>query len=422
MKDHVTLWLEGGCTLLGSKSLEDYPKIIPGVRSWTDQYVNHSLIYGENLKNISIRGRGTINGNGKAFLWKKYGNRPYVIRLVSCRDVLVEGIRLEDSAMWMQHYLACDRVNLRGITVFNFASYNNDGVDIDSCRDVCISDCRFESDDDGITLKSTLDRPCENVVITNCTAASHANAIKAGTESHGGFKNITISNCTVSSPRHKKVLYGCQRGQVGIALEIVDGGHLDRVSVDNVAIEGVSVPIFMRLGNRARIFTEGIPKPDVGTFRNVTVSNIVATGVSPTGCAIAGIPGHPIENVSLSNIQLTFEGGGTLEQASKIIEEKEDKYPCGLMFGPLPAYGFYCRHVKGLSLTNVRLQTTEPDLRHSLVCDDVQNVSIMGFDAQYSTGAAAMIRLTGVDGTLISGCVPGMSNGVFLAVEGPRTQ
>ena len=141
------------------------------MRSYTDNYVDRSLIAGENLQNVAIRGRGTIDGNGGKFRWPQYLTRPYAIRLVHCRDVLVEGVTMRNSAMWMQHYLACDRVAMRGVTVYNHATYNNDGLDIDGCHDVCVSDCIFDSDDDAITLKSTLDRACENVTITNCIAA-----------------------------------------------------------------------------------------------------------------------------------------------------------------------------------------------------------------------------------------------------------
>jgi polygalacturonase len=160
-----------------------------------------------------------------------------------------------------------------------------------------------------------------------------------GTESGGGFQNITVTNCTICSPRYSKVTYGRQRGLAGLALEIVDGGTLDRVAISNVVMKGVSVPIFMRLGNRARQYGSGGRQPGVGTFRNVVVNNIVATEVSSVGCSITGLPGHPVENVSLSNVKLTFEGGGTREDASREIPEKAASYPESTMFGTLPAYG-----------------------------------------------------------------------------------
>ena len=134
-------------------------------------------------------------------------------------------------------------------------------MDIDGCRDVCISDCIFHCDDDGITLKSTMERSCENVVVTNCVVSTHCNAIKMGTESHGGFKNITISNCAVYPARTPGFAHQEPDGQSGIALMTVDGGHLDGVTISNISIQGMLCPIFMRLGNRGRIFTEGVPRP-----------------------------------------------------------------------------------------------------------------------------------------------------------------
>jgi hypothetical protein len=348
MKSHVTLLLDAGCVLLGSTDPGDYPETRPAVRSYTDAYVCQSLIAGEDLDDIAIRGSGTIDGNGAAFRWKEYQNRPYLIRLVNCRDVLVEGVKLRNSAMWMQHYLACDRVRIVGITVWNHATYNNDGVDIDACHDVTISNCMIDSDDDALCLKSTLERACKNVTVSNCVLSSHANAIKMGTESNGGFQNITITNCTICSPRYSQVTYGCQRGLAGIALEIVDGGDLDGVVLSNIAMRGVTVPIFIRLGNRARPFKPGMPKPEVGRFRNVSLNNIVATGVSNVGCSITGLPQHPVENVTFRDIRIEFEGGGSRAEAGKQVPEKADSYPESTMFGVLPAYGFYCRHARGL--------------------------------------------------------------------------
>jgi len=292
LKDHVTLYLEEGSVLLGSTEIADFPKNVPGFRSYTDSYVTQSLIYGENLHDIAITGRGTIDGQGAAFLWKDYGNRPYIIRFITCRDILVQGITLTNSPMWMQHYLACDFVTIHGIKVDNHCTYNNDMLDIDCCHNVHISDCTGSSDDDALTLKSTSDRACENVTITNCILASHCNAIKMGTESNGGFKNITISNCAINSQFKEKGYYGGIKGSSGISLEIVDGGTMENVTISNITIKGVSVPLFLRLGNRARPFRKDMEKPGMGAMRNVVISNITAANVEKIGCSITGLPGQ----------------------------------------------------------------------------------------------------------------------------------
>ena len=308
LKSRVTLHIDFGATLLGSTDGDDYPANPCGFRSYTDQYVRQALLWGENLHDVAIIGRGTIDGQGAAFKDLPWLKRPYAIRLITCRNVLVEGLTLRNSAMWMQHYLACDFVTIRGINVYNHCNGNNDMIDIDCCRDVIVSDCFGDTDDDALTLKSTADRPCENIAITNCILSSHCNAIKMGTESNGGFKNIAITNCVIRPSNVREAYAGTPNGLAGIALEIVDGGVLDGVTISNLSIDGTTAPIFVRLGNRARPFKKNMPKPAMGALRNVVISNIVATGASKTGCSITGLPGHPVRNVTLSNIKLSSAG------------------------------------------------------------------------------------------------------------------
>ena len=428
LRSHVTLRVEAGATLLGSTNIAHYPNNIPPLRSYTDSYVKQSLIAGENLENIGITGRGLIDGQGESF--KHEGrkptdidrDRPYLIRLVNCRDVLVENVRLQHSAMWMEHYLGCERVTIRGIHVWNFGNANNDGLDLDGCKDCTVSQCVFESDDDGITLKSTFERPCESITVSDCVARSHCNAIKLGTESNGGFKNITIANCVVTSPTNTNAFYGRSRGMSGISLETVDGGKLERIAISNITIHGVNVPLFLRLGDRARPFKEGMAPPPIGTLQDVVINNIVATGMGKTGCSITGLPGHAVENVSLSNISLTFEGGGARKLAEKKVQEYPARYPESSMFGDLPAYGLYCRHVKGLRLSNVQLKTTDADPRHAMVFDDVENLAVDGFDASFWPGGAAMLSLMQVRDAFIRGCQPRAKEGVFLKLAGEKSR
>ena len=243
-------------------------------------------------------------------------------------------------------------------------------IDIDGCRNVVVSDCVGDTDDDALTLKSTGAQPTEHVVVTNCILSSHCNALKAGTESSGGFKDIAISNCVIRRSSVKENRSGRPEGLAGIALEIVDGGTLERVAISNIVIEGTVAPIFMRLGNRARPPQKSDPKPSTGIFRNVSISNVVATGASKTGCAFSGIPGHPLENIMLSHISIAFAGGGT--RVVDKVPEVEDKYPESTMFGPLPAYGFYFRHVRNVHLHDVELKCDTPDARPSIVAVDAR--------------------------------------------------
>ena len=313
--------------------------------------------------------------------------------------------------MWVQHYLACDDVRISGLTVQSHVNANNDGIDIDSCRRVTIAGCNIDSGDDAIVLKSCSARPCQDVVVSGCVLRSTCNALKMGTESNGGFQNIVLTGCAIYDTR-----------LAGVALEIVDGGAMDRIVVSDLTMTGVGAPLFLRLGNRARPFKEGMDTPGIGSMRNVTISNIEATGANPTGCAIAGLPEARIENVTLSNVRLSFAGGGTADQASRSIPDEAQKYPEYAMFGKLPAYGIYCRHVDGLKLTNIQLQLAGVDKRHALVFDDVRNVTVDGLDAAWSNGAASSLRLTDVRDVWIRGCRPVPGIDVFLKVQGTRTE
>ncbi len=391
MKSGVTLRLDAACTLLGSKNLKDYPQTVQAFRSYTDNYTNKSLIYGEKLDRIAITGSGIIDGQGASFKGP-YLVRPYMIRFIQCRNVTVKDITLKNSPMWVQHYLACDDVRISGITVRSVVNANNDGINIDSCERVVISDCNIRSGDDAIVLKSTSARICRNVTVSNCVLSTRCNALKMGTESNGGFENIVMTGCSIYDTR-----------LAGVALEIVDGGTMDGVVVSNITMNKIGAPIFLRLGNRARPFKKDMAKPGIGKMRNITISNIEAAGANATGCAISGLPQAKIENITLSNIRLSFAGGGTGEDAVRAVPERPDAYPEYSMFGKLPAYGLYCRHVKGLKLLNVQLQLTDSDRRQGLVMEDVEDALIDNLTGPYPPEADSTIRLTDVKEVFIRG-------------------
>ena len=378
MKSNVELRIEEGSILLGSVDLKQYPKTKTNFPSYTDNYTERSLIYGENLQNVSITGKGTIDFQGSGFEGS-YKKRPYGIRLITSNNILVEGLTLKNSAMWMQHYLACDSLEIRGITVWNHGNKNNDGIDIDGCHHVIIEDCIIDTDDDGICLKSTSERLCEDVIIRNCTIGSHCNGIKCGTESTGGFRDIRIQDCRMIPSKQEKVIYGKGTGLAGIALEIVDGGIMDNVTVSGINISGYMAPVFIRLGNRGRLYKKGQNKPGVGIMQNISLSEIISTGSSNMGCMVAGISGHPIRNLLFSNIKLSFQGGGKPEDGTRQFDEKAAAYPECTMFGErLPAYGFYFWHVDGLILKNVELTTEEVDQRNAILFEEVTNILLNG--------------------------------------------
>ncbi len=382
LRDNVNLHLQEGATLLGSTNLEDYPEIQTRLRSYYEEVVLRSLIFAEHLSHISITGKGTIDGQGAAFVVTsnkkpdRYLDRPYIIRMISCKNVQVKDINLRNSAMWMQHYLACENLTITGIKVYNHANQNNDMIDIDGCRNVIISDCYGDTDDDALTFKSTSEYSCENITVTNCILSSHCNAIKCGTESTGGFKNFTISNCVIKPSEDEVPIFGRRNGNSGISLEIVDGGVMDGITISNISMDGPEVPIFIRLGNRARKHFPEAENPAVGQLSNVLISQVIARNSGKTGCSITGLPGYPVKNIKLSNMILEFAGGVKDPVDPADVPELEDIYPKATMFGELPAYAFFIRHAEDISLSDITAITLEPDMRKPVLTQDVKGITI----------------------------------------------
>jgi hypothetical protein len=304
---------------------------------------------------------------------------------------------------------------------------NRDGIDIDACRNVRISNASVNSpNDDAIVLKSSFAlgfaRATEHVTITNCLVSGYdigslldgtykrtvtrapdrdgpTGRIKFGTESNGGFKNITIANVVFDRSR-------------GLALETVDGGLIEDIAVSNLTMREVSnAPIFLRLGARMR----GPAGTPVGAIRRVTISNVVASDADPRYASIlSGIPGHDIEGVSLSNIRIQYRGGLNLDQVAKQpadlvnrfffrapggvpprepydTPEREKEYPEPSMFGVLPAYGLFLRHVKGIDIRNVEVGFEKEDRRPAFVLDQAKDVWFENVKAQRVTGVPAFV-------------------------------
>ena len=375
LRSHVDLHLETGATLYGSTRLEDYRPLTTNYLSLRTWGPTVQLIFADDADDVSISGRGTIDGRGSAFpklTWNDEGiTRPHLLRFIRCRDVSITGVTLRNSGCWMQHYLACDRVQISGIKVFNRNNYNNDALDLDGCHDVTVSDMIADSDDDGITLKSTSPRLCENISIRGCIVSSHCNAIKLGTETNGGFRNINISDCIVKpSANQTSQFFGdpSKRGTSAISLEITDGGVMENVHVSNIVAEGTESPIFIRLGNRARGYAKDVPVTGVGYIRGIHLTDITVNNAGRTGCSITGLPGHAVEDVWLSNITIHQQGG--CKAIAIPDDEKEADYPEATMWGPLPAKGFFVRHARNVNFNNVSITTAEPDERPDFVRED----------------------------------------------------
>lgn len=409
LKSNVTLHVAAGATLLGQPESKFYPFQNSGIPFYGEDWAKQALIYCNNQKNVAIEGSGTIDGQGAAFLTStlkkpdRYKNRPYLLWFAGCENVSVTGVQLRNSAFWMQHYLGCKRVRIDGISVWNHSNKNNDLMDIDGCSFVTISNVVGDADDDGITIKSTSPLVSEYITITNCILSSHCNAIKFGTESVGGFRNITIDNCIIKPSAQLTTIYGKPAGISGLAMEVVDGGIMENITVNNLAIDGAEVPIFVRLGNRARKHVASAPAPGRGVLRNISIANVVATRAGSTGCSISGLSKSPVENVTLNNISIEFVGGGNAADVSKAVEELEDNYPEATMFGQLPSYGFYVRHAKGISLSGIRLTYKTPEARPAFFVSEAEDFSILDMNCKPVAGSEPAVRVTNSKNGLVTG-------------------
>ena len=381
LKSNVHLHLERGATLYGSTKLEDYKPVKTDYVSFRTQQQTIQLIFADKVSNVVIDGYGTIDGQGRAFVKRAVTDegitRPHLLRFIQSQDITIRDITLRNSGCWMQHFLACDRIKIDGVTIYNRSTKNNDALDLDGCHEVIVTNLISDSDDDGITLKSTSPRLCENITISNCIVSSHCNAIKLGTETNGGFRNINISNIVVKPSYDKREkISGRWDGISAISLEMVDGGVLENVNVSNIVVDGTESPIFIRLGNRARGYKEGLAVTNVGKINGVRISNVQVRNAGPTGCSITGIPGYPVENIRLDNISIHHKGGVTAQELPQLYnnveDEREKKYPEATMWGVLPAKGFFIRHARNVKFSNIDIQTTEEDARRDFIMIDVE--------------------------------------------------
>jgi len=426
LKSRVGLYLGHGCTLIAAEGA-GYDSAEPNDpwEKYQDYGHNHwhnSLIWGEGLHDISIVGPGRIWGKGLSrgdshppqAETAGVGNKS--IALKNCNKVL-----LRDFSILHGGHFGILATGVDNLTIDNLQiDTNRDGIDIDCCRNVRIAHCSVNSPwDDAIVLKSSyalgFARSTEMVTISDCLVAGdygegslldgtfrHFDAagkvghhdevwrtgrIKFGTESNGGFKNVTISNCVFDS---------CH----GLALESVDGAQLEDVTITNLTMRRIyDAPIFIRLGSRMR----GPTGAAVGSIRRVLISNVVCSNADSAICSIiTGIPEHKLEDVRLSNIVVQHNGGGTREQGSLRLPEKEAAYPEPDMFGSTPAHGFFIRHVRGIEMEGVKVIAANRDDRPAFVLEDVENSEFTRSQVPMVSGVP-VFRLQDVAGFRVRG-------------------
>ena len=409
IKTGITLKLDFNAILLGSTNPFDYIS--------DDKFMN--FINAENASNIGIAGEGVIDGRGRelalnidslffAGIWEdpnynyrrhRPEKRPKLLRFVESDHILLEGITVKNSASWVLDFDKCNHLTINKVTVDSDAYWNNDGMDIGDCRNVRITNCYVNAADDGICLKSHhTDYVNDSIYIANCTIRSSASAIKFGTASVGGFKNVKIENIFIFDTYRS-----------AIALESVDGGILENIEISDIKANNTGNAIFIKLGHRNK---DG----KVGTLKNISIKDVVVQvpfeapdinyqirgpqlpffhNVFPA--SITGLPGHFVENVTLENIKVIYPGRANNGYAHlpvhrlKDVPENESAYPEFSMFGELPSWGFYVRHVKGLTMKNIDVKVLEPDFRPAFVFDDIRELKLHRIKVEDHKNSASVI-------------------------------
>jgi hypothetical protein len=196
----------------------------------------------------------------------------------------------------------------------------------------------------------------------------------------------------------------------------VDGANIDGVAINNICRTDVRCPVFLRLGNRGR----DMEKPTPGTMKNVILSHIVANGAEEP-CTLSGMPHHPIESIIMINMRITCKGAGTAEQSQVEVAEHISKYPSAGMFGNLPAYGVYCRHVRNLNLSTIHLGCASSDSRHAVMCDDVSRLLVDSLGGDQAKNGQALLHFRGVRDATVRGFANQKAN-PFLKISGPESR
>lgn len=426
LKSNVYLRLAPGAVLQGSYNPADYPdhdisdaqKF--GTITHDGLYVKtmKALIIAHNAEYTGLVGTGTVKGagEGKAFqLGLNKDGKPKNLFFIGCRNLLLRDVTVLNSAQITISISGCERVNVDGIYVRSLVNWNCDGMDVDA-RDVTISNCVIDSEDDALCFKSEyLGRFCENITVTNCVVSSLCNGIKLGTGSRSGFRNITVSNCVIKKAsfngyRHWEMTPDVvhrpdiQSVNTGIVILGVDGGVVENVQFSDIVMTDVLSPLFIRVGKR---FLNPDGKPSV--LRNVTVRNVRAESRSILPSVVAGLAESPAEGVRLSNIRVTVPIGVKADFFKTFptpTPEDVKGYPENrLTFGTkMPAGAFYFRHVNGLEVDDVSVTFREKDARPAVFADDCRNVALKNVrvDGQRLEAAPALLKQTGSEGIVVT--------------------
>ncbi|MFI5453347.1 glycoside hydrolase family 28 protein [Pedobacter sp. UC225_61] len=431
LKSNVTLHLSNQGKLLGSPRKEDYTagKGVPAGNG------NIVMIYAANAENVSIQGRGTIDGNGSAFFTGQgdntgpnsqgggYFDRPHLLIFYKCYNLLLRDSFYTKSAYHCFRILNCEQVNIDGVKIYNRVNKNNDGFHFNNCKYVHIINCDVRCQDDACALFGSN----QFVTVTNSSFSTRWSIFRFGS---GDAQNIAISNCLIYDT------YGCP-------IKISSGNaRLENLTFSNIIMRNVTGPIGIGFSGPSK---RGTNDASQATTQPTFVRNIVFNGIRAT---VVPVPvNHPdipfdvkvylgehfscitlnalgnnfIENVSFTDIHVSYAGGGSKELASKkdIPQTAQEYFTVWdpAPSGP-PAYGMYARNVKGLTLQNVRLEFDQADARPALIFDNVHDCTITGLAVKGSKTADCTLRFTNSKDVMISSARLLTPANAFLKIDG----
>ncbi|AUP80539.1 glycoside hydrolase family 28 protein [Flavivirga eckloniae] len=375
IKDFVTLHVENGAVLMGSPDIEDYTTDTHKNMYKNEPHMDRCLIFAKNAKSFALEGYGTIDGNGHPKNFTNKVGRPMLMRFMNCQDIHLKNLTIKNPAAWVSAWLYCDEIVVDGIRIHSRVNHNGDGLDFDGCTNVRVSNSSFDTSDDSICIQASLiSTPSKNIVVTNCTFKSKWAGMRIGLLSRGDIESVTVSNCTFNDIQDS-----------GLKIQLNEGGEMKNMTFSNLVMNNVPRPIFMTFAQQKACVDapeEMYPMKAMHDFifNGMVVDNSKADKNS--AIFITGMPEHDITDIQLSNIQFTVSGGGTAKDANKdeikeyTLETLSGWWPEFHLVGTLPAYGIYARHINGLLISNVQINTVEKDERPPIVFDDVKNAYI----------------------------------------------
>lgn len=333
LEDNLTIRIEAGATVHGVHDFDAYPPV-EGRWEGYEREVYASLFTGHDLTNVTITGRGTINAQGQPW-WEAFDRaagshdlgrdnpypstieleypRPRVLNLYNSEDILVEGVTVRNSPSWTLHFVYCEDVTVRDVTIRNpFETPNTDGINSDSSQNVMIEGCDIAVGDDCIALKAgcgdegrQIGKPCENIIVSNCLMSGGYSGLAIGSETSGDIRNVTLNNCIFEN-----LLSGIQvkskRGRGGVVKNL----HCSSIVCNDLSEAVVELTMFYGSGDGPGT-TESAALP---TFSNFSFTDLLIANASEL-VSVTGLSDSPIRRISISKVNSEgLESLGTLEQ------------------------------------------------------------------------------------------------------------